>query len=330
MGIATGISYVDHTVSFWFGCEAVSPACAHCFAKEFVTRRMGLDVFGPATTTPRHRAKRAWAEVPRWNRAAERDGVRRRVLVESLGDIFEDHPQLSAWRAEALALLDACKALDVLLLTKRPENVLRMVPPSWRVSWPEHVQVGTTVEDQPCANKRIPELLRVPARLYLSMEPLLSPVDLTKIPCARWLDGEGAQWYDCLRGASYWSNGDHGCHGPAVAQIICGGESGAKARPFNLSWARALFNQVRELYTPPDRRRNSVAWWSKQVGDNPVCSRCGNSGAVTGGFEDEALDCPDCEGKAEGGRLVIPGHHGADPAHWPSWFRVQELPKRAP
>jgi protein gp37 len=162
------------------GCQKVSPGCENCYAEKLVTGRMQLPVWGPPKTTKRQRTSAATWKLPaRWHRAALRAGVRRRVFVASLADVFEDHPDLVPWRAEALAILAQCTALDVQLLTKRPENVVRMVPPAWLEHWPRHVWIGCTVEDQRRADERIPELLKVPAAVrFLSCEPLLEPVKL--------------------------------------------------------------------------------------------------------------------------------------------------------
>lgn len=136
MGEQTGISWTHHTANFWMGCQRVSPGCEHCYAETLVTGRMSLPVWGPPSTTERKRTKGAWKDVLRWNRAAKKEGVRRRMFVSSLSDIFEAHPMVAPWRAEALDLLAQCDGLDVQLLTKRPENIRAMVPPAWLSSWP--------------------------------------------------------------------------------------------------------------------------------------------------------------------------------------------------
>jgi protein gp37 len=188
--------------------------------------------------------KGIWHDVPKWNASAQRDGVRRRMFVSSMADIFEAHPQVAPWRAEALSLIEKCTTLDVQLLTKRPENVRAMVPPSWLASWPSHVWIGTTVEDQKRAEQRIPHLLNIPARVrFLSCEPLLEAVDLSpylvddlyrmgRAPVAKEI-----QW------------------------VIVGGESGHGARAFDLAWARAIALQCSDA---------GVACFVKQMGDSPL------------------------------------------------------------
>jgi protein gp37 len=159
----------------------------HCYAETWANR-WGKTIWGPAATTEREYKKAAWKDVPKWNAEAKAAGVRRRVFVQSMSDFFEDHPQVAPWRAAALRLMTECTSLDFQVLTKRPENINRMIEQAtgfsdsemWFCTAP-HVWIGTTVENQEQADKRIPELLKVPAAVcFLSCEPLLGPVDLAK------------------------------------------------------------------------------------------------------------------------------------------------------
>ena len=78
-------------------------------------------------------------------------------------------------------LIDSTPHLDWLLLTKRPENVIDSAGYYWGVL-PDNVWIGTSVENQETADKRIPELMKIPARVrFLSIEPLLGPVDISGI-----------------------------------------------------------------------------------------------------------------------------------------------------
>ncbi len=243
MGQETGIAWTNHTANFWWGCQRVSPGCEKCYAEVLATTRRKLKVWGPPSTTERLRMKGIWHDVPKWNAAAARDGVRRRMFVSSMADVFEDHPQVAPWRAEALALIEKCTALDVQLLTKRPENIMSMVPAHWRTAWPSHVWVGTTVEDQRRAEQRIPHLLRVPARVrFLSCEPMLEAVDLSPF-----LVDDLHRMGRAPRMEVDW--------------VIVGGESGHNARPFDLAWARAIAVQCADA---------GVACVVQQMGDAPL------------------------------------------------------------
>lgn len=324
MGESTGISWTDHTFNPWLGCQRVSPGCEKCYAETLVTGRMRLPVWGPSKTTERKRTTTPWKELPRWNRAAERDGVRRKVFCASLADIFEDHPMVVEWRAEALALLASCTSLDVQLLTKRPENIRRMVPSAWLApgGWPAHVWIGTTVEDQRRAEERILHLLRVPAAVrFLSCEPLLEAVDLDPLTCDECWGHDvffaevGAQpcCADC--GPGTFGNGVEMSHGwwlgpDKIEWVIVGGESGPKARPFDLAWARRIVAQCREA---------GVAAFVKQMGDNPVITP-----TVAPNQSPESIVA---YGEYEPETRLDYGRHGADPSVWPEDLRVQEFPE---
>lgn len=302
MGDVTGIAWTDHTANFWWGCQRVSPGCEHCYAETLAVTRRKLDVWGPPKTTDRKRMKGVWTDVAKWNRDAARDGVRRRMFVSSMADIFEDHPQVAPWRAEALDLLASCTNLDVQLLTKRPENIRTMVPPAWLTSWPEHVWIGCTVEDQKRASERIPELLKVPARVrFLSCEPLLESVDLSE-----WLEPGHESG-----GAEGWVNDPSG-----IAWVIAGGESGPCARTFRVEWARSIVDQCVAA---------DVAVFVKQLGDRPTSTLPAweswpthNDGAGPVQFNGDGFGNYSVRGLA---------HHGADPREWPAPLRRQEFPR---
>ena len=313
MGETTGIGWTDHTASPWWGCLKVSPGCEHCFAETLAVTRRKLPVWGPSSTTERKRIASAIPNMVKWNKAAKRDGVRRKMFVASMCDVFESHPQVAPWRAEALDVIAQCDGLDVQLLTKRPENIRAMVPPAWLESWPAHVWVGTTVEDQRRANERIPHLLNVPARVrFLSMEPLLESVDLTaavaELFCMKCRapvtisesgdpddtsEGERSRWVDpeCPHACPDCGGETDGRYpNERISWAIVGGESGPGARPFDIAWARSIVKQCDDAGVPV---------FVKQCGDNPVI---------------------------DGARVKFKAHHAADPSEWPADLQRQEFP----
>ena len=183
MGEKTEISWCDATFNPWWGCIKVSEGCEHCYAETFA-KRTGHSIWGPAATTQRRTfGDKHWQEPLKWHAEAAKAGERRRVFCASMADVFEAHPQLHTERALLWTLIGQTPALDWLLLTKRPENIADMVPSWWRTfgSWPDNVWLGTTVENQGAAEKRIPILLSIPARVrFLSCEPLLGELDLSE------------------------------------------------------------------------------------------------------------------------------------------------------
>lgn len=234
----TAIEWARHTFNPWVGCEKVegSRACDNCYAEAWAKRAGRAELW----QGNRQRTKWAnWDKVRKWNQAARDAGRCDSVFCASLADVF-DAGVPTRWRDDLWHLIDQTRDLDWLLLTKRPENITRMLPtpaigtPAWGEGWP-HVWLGTTVEDQEHANQRIPHLLRVPARIrFLSCEPLLGPVDLMQ---RAWRDchieeygGAGHELIPMLRGIDW---------------VIAGGESGPGARPSHPDWFRGLRDQCR-------------------------------------------------------------------------------------
>ena len=214
MAANTKIEWAHDTFNPWTGCAKVSPACQHCYAEGFA-RFPHIGTWGASGARMRT-SDANWKKPLAWDRQAKAAGTRRRVFCASLADVFEDRADLDPMRADLWRLIKQTPSLDWLLLTKRPARMA-----SWAAEhgWPENAWAGTTVEDQRRADERIPALLQVPARVrFLSMEPLLGPVDLS----------------------GYTMGGV-----PAVPLhwVIAGGESGPNARPMHPEWVRSLRDQ---------------------------------------------------------------------------------------
>lgn len=246
MAETTKIEWCDATFNPWIGCQRVSPGCEHCYAEARDRRYTGGARWGPKGE--RHRTAAAyWKQPLAWNRAAQREGKRLRVFCASLADVFEGEEFLDSWREDLWTLIAQCPHLDWLLLTKRPERVIDMVPGGWvgGLGWPPNVWIGTTAEDQRRANERIPELCRIPAPVrFVSCEPLLGPVQFDMTPSGAVLEAdEGCG--DC---------GDPGCDLCGgyyrLNWVITGGESGRHARPMHPDWARSLRDQCQAAGVP--------------------------------------------------------------------------------
>ncbi len=227
MGERTAIEWCHHTFNPWVGCTKVSPACDHCYAEGWAKRTGHPELWQGER---RRTSASNWHQPIKWNRAAAAAGVRRRVFCASLADVF-DNQVPPEWRADLWMLIHATQHLDWLLLTKRPQNMRDMVPWADPPSdpWP-NVWLGTTVENEQEAERRLPHLLSLPACVrFLSCEPLLAPIDLN-----RWLLDEHGDPYLC----------------PSIHWVICGGESGVGARPMHPDWARSLRDQCAAAGVP--------------------------------------------------------------------------------
>lgn len=232
------IAWTDHTFNPWWGCARVSPGCEHCYAEQLATVRRKLPVWGVhAERKPMSEAY--WREPLKWNRKAQKDGVRARVFCASMADVFEVAPATNQQANEVMAvartrlwpLINGTPWLDWLLLTKRPQNVEWIAP--WGDLWPSNVWLGTTAEDQKRYAERWPALARIQAAVrFISHEPALGPIAID--PAG---NGDLPDW------------------------VITGGESGPGARPYNPSWAKDVIAQCRAL---------GIAPFVKQLGSNVI------------------------------------------------------------
>jgi protein gp37 len=252
MAARTSIAWCTHSWNPWWGCTRIGPGCDNCYAAAF-DHRIGGDHWGTGQAR-RYFGDHHWAEPVRWNRAAERSGARPLVFCASMADVFDNevdqHHRDRLWR-----LIRDTPRLVWQIVSKRVQNAPKMLPADWDGGYP-NVWLLATVVNQDEADRDIPKLLAVPAAVHgLSVEPQLGPIDITRY-------ARGADW------------------------VIAGGESGSKARPFDIAWARSLRDQCAAA---------GSAFFMKQAGSRPV------------GF----------------GRLT---GKGEDPGQWPEDIRVRNYP----
>lgn len=235
MGELSKIEWCDHTFNPWIGCQKVSPGCDNCYAEAMMDHRYKKVQWGPHGERKRT-SEQNWKKPIQWNAQAgtfrKENGHRPRVFCASLADVFDNQVDAS-WRADLFALISECNRLDWLVLTKRPENIRKMLPSDWGDGY-SNVWVGTTAEDQTRFDFRWERLKKIPAvTRFISYEPALGPLRLP-------LTGSMPDW------------------------LISGGESGAGGRPLQPKWVRDVI---------ADCRRAGVAPFHKQWGlyqSNPL------------------------------------------------------------
>ena len=83
------IEWTDSTFNPWMGCQKVSRGCDHCYAEALADRRYGWVQWGPRGVR-RLTSDANWRKPVSWNRAATREGVRRRVFCASLADVMDN------------------------------------------------------------------------------------------------------------------------------------------------------------------------------------------------------------------------------------------------
>ncbi len=216
----TNIGWTDYTFNPWIGCTKVSAGCVNCYAERDNKHRQ-WNPAGWGKGIPRHRTSEAnWDKPYQCDSLAKRNGVRFKVFCASLADVFDPEVPLE-WLADLLKVIDSCQNLDWLLLTKRIDEVERRINNAINTSSTNffhsnpNVWLGTTAENKKQADIRIPQLLKIPARIkFVSAEPLLEPLD----DFGEHFVFEGLDW------------------------VIVGGESGGNARPMEPGWVTPLKN----------------------------------------------------------------------------------------
>ena len=289
------IEWCHHTFNPWTGCTKIGPGCDHCYAEGWA-KRSGIVQWGPGAER-RRTSEANWRQPAKWNTEAARLGVRYRVFCASLADVF-DNEAPAAWRADLFDLIAMTPHLDWLLVTKRIGNVRQMIPDRWSVCMPPNLWLGITVVNQAEADRDIPKLLGLKVSVrFLSMEPLLGPVDLRfhvfSEPTGNFRTHAGKRQMELRKPV------DGGLH-----WVIVGGESGPGARPMHPQWARDLRDQCAEAGVP---------FLFKQWGEWVDCDS---------GPEDDAL----YEGKADCWAHIDGGHHdgamGIDFFHTHPMYRI--------
>ena len=265
------IEWTDATWNPVRGCVKVSPGCKNCYAETFAERFRGVAGHPYEQGFDPRLVPEALDAPLRWKKP-------RTIFVNSVSDLFGDFVP-DEYLAACFGVMAATPRHTYQVLTKRADRLPRwsgwvetrahrgawlecmltasdMIPedPPRRFAeetigplsgpWPlPNVWLGVSVESQKYADERIPHLLATPAAVrFLSIEPLLGPVDLT--PYLR-------SW--CPACASHLLGGEHfegracgTCHARTergVGWVIVGGESGPGAREMDPAWVRSIRDQ---------------------------------------------------------------------------------------
>ena len=343
----TDIAWTDRTWNPVRGCTRVSPGCERCYAEGIAYRFSGpgkpfeglaRKVNGhPQWTGVVRTVESALLEPLSWRPITEpcepclgsgsdptgadhiacgwcrgKGTVTRglRVFVNSMSDLFhEDVPDEFIDKVFAVM---ASSRHTFQILTKRPERMRAYIEGfvdargnhasrrlGCELRWPlPNVWLGVSVENQKYADERIPLLLQTPAVVrFISAEPLLGPIRFADVPG---FNKAGSAGVEMLR--RFW--------------VIVGGESGAKARPMDLAWARSIVQQCKAA---------SVAVFVKQAGAFPLVP----AGRQTH-WDYRFVKRPEgeqfVEHDGEHWRMRLLDKKGGDIEELPEWARVREFP----
>jgi protein gp37 len=284
--MANKIGWTEQTWNPVIGCEKISIGCSRCYAEQFAKRLVNnpnpkisdkyLSVISPNGWTGKTHLEKSELDKPfKWKKP-------KMIFVESMGDLFHKSVKVD-WIAQVFATIFLNERHTFQILTKRPDIALSVFE-SKRFKeylhkycnqlhdkyiktleselyfydeimslWPfKNCWFGTTVENQEYANKRIPILLKIPAaKRFISCEPLLDQVDLKNIQQFN-SESEHIASYQVLE--PIFNCGDSSR--PALDLVICGPETGTKARPMQKEWIELLFSQCKAANVPFFDKKN--------------------------------------------------------------------------
>jgi protein gp37 len=207
-------SKIEWTEATWnpvAGCTIISPGCTNCYAMRLATRLAAMGQTKYQATTRKSGGRFKWngtvklddasVDLPRgWKRG-------KLIFVNSMSDLFHDKVSLK-FIQRVFKTMNETPQHTYQILTKRSERVEKL---STSLTWTSNIWMGTSVENSDYV-WRIDCLRRTGAAVkFLSLEPLLGPLDNLNL--------QGIDW------------------------AIVGGESGPGARPMKKSWVRSIRRQ---------------------------------------------------------------------------------------
>lgn len=340
----TSIEWTDETWNPFRGCTKISPGCKNCYAKTFAERFRGVpghpfeQGFDPRFVPERLDVPLRWKKPRRVFVNSMSDlfhesfsnaqiaavfGVMAAASQHTFQVLTKRPERMRDWfnwireQAEELqgavgerppsghAEPSACVMLAIRFGTGEHE-LLRSVA---KARWPlPNVWLGVSAEDQATADKRIPLLLGTPAAIrFVSAEPLLGPVDFTRI------DFPGLNMPPTFRFDALAGGGGKTSTPWKIDWVVTGGESGPGARPCEVEWIRSIVRQCREAHVPV---------FVKQLGAKPALEI-----EPTGNFRTH-----NGQRQFEMNVTLLPirDRKGADPSEWPADIRVREMPEVRP
>jgi len=226
--------YWDEGAMVVDGCTKVSLGCQNCWSLQMTKRRKPKDILSENG--------QEWSGFIRYNKDRLFQAVKGKPKVISLwNDLYHEAVPDSV----IVAVHDAMAGFmshKFMVLTKRPARMADI----WRrfcVAVWGNVWNGTTCENQEMADLRIPQLLQVPGHKWVSIEPILGPVDIWKSAyqpgwSSEKTDGKGITWF------------------------VVGPETGPKRRECDPAWIKSVVDQCTAAGVPVWVKAFPVPAWA--------------------------------------------------------------------
>ena len=223
------MSKIEWTEKTWnpiTGCDHISPGCDNCYARRMTKRLKAMsetvgtsDKYANGFDVTCHHdvlfSKSGNSPIKRQKPTI--------YFVNSMSDTFHKDVPESFLRDLYFVMMDN-KRHTFIVLTKRVERMAGFFSTENCFQRPNlsNIWHGVTICNQSEADEKIPHLLKVPGKRFLSIEPMLGPIDLSAFIGLAPSGAGGVQCYS------------------EIDQVILGGESGPNARHVNPSWARSV------------------------------------------------------------------------------------------
>ncbi|VXD17199.1 phage Gp37/Gp68 family protein [Planktothrix paucivesiculata] len=296
----TTIAWTDETINPIVGCSRISAGCQNCYA-------------ATAAKSARLQQFSQYQKVGEWDGTVEfvenqLDKISswkksKNIFFCSMADMFHKNVPFQ-WVEKIFQVIEENPQHTYQILTKRPERMIEFF--DWYIArnsdhsvglqWsiPDNVWLGVSAENQAIADKRIPLLMQIPAKVrFLSCEPLLEPLDLSKFLPIEWSE-LAEDWIESWPGIGSYSTNDY------PNWIIVGGESGAGSRPCHVDWIRSIASQAQSAKVPV---------FIKQLGSNAIASSPYIDGVAKSHY-----------------KLKLKDRKGADINEFPEDLRIQQFP----
>jgi protein gp37 len=207
MAIGTSIEWTESTWNPVTGCSKISAGCVNCYAERMARRLRAVGVPNYANGFEVTLHEELLMLPLKWHKP-------KIIFVNSMSDLFHEKIP-DDFILRIFDIMNRASWHRFQILTKRSDRLSRMSP---GLPWADNIWMGVTVEDRKCAF-RIEHLRKTRASIkFISMEPLLEPVEE--------LDLIGIDW------------------------VIVGGESGPGARPLNENWVMDIKGKCQTLNIP--------------------------------------------------------------------------------
>lgn len=255
--------YKPETWNPIIGCSKVSPGCDNCYAEKMAIRLSYMPNKQLASDYQLTLMPNSENKPSGWNGHTifrneyllqpKRWKTPRMVFVCSMSDLFHENNDFETIE-KVYDTMHSNHQHIFIVLTKRPERMYKFW--AWLLdkvaglgiqdvssTTKDNVWIGVTAENQEQANKRIPILLQIPAaKRFVSIEPMLAPVILKCV--------QDNYMQDFLTGEFAGEGFNDIGYAAKLDWVICGGESGSKARLMHPDWVRSVSDQCKYAGTP--------------------------------------------------------------------------------